>query len=144
MKILYVGLVEKQKFSVVKQYWEDSNKCSFKHCNFDRHDSLNIEEEHIKYYMTKVLNWGFVTDIQGKIIEALFSVWKLILFDRLCRKIGWKPQIPFNILMPKWEYEIVDDVTDEKIKEVAIPKQSSLGVYEEDEKERVGELRMKK
>jgi hypothetical protein len=53
----------KKIFVVLKQYWLDYNKCSFKQCNFEKNDSLNKELEHIEYYLTKVLNFTVVIKV---------------------------------------------------------------------------------
>jgi hypothetical protein len=46
----------------------------FKHCNYEKQESLDKEIEHIEHYMMKILNFNFATPTQIWIIEALSSV----------------------------------------------------------------------
>lgn len=92
----------------------------FKHSNYEKHGSLDISTKHIEYYMRSILKFELINDTQIRIIEALLTVQKLILFNRLHKKLNWKPQIPYNILKSEWKYEVFEDLTNEKVEEIAI------------------------
>jgi hypothetical protein len=61
---------QKRDFTEVIGYCGRKKKCMFKSCNFIGHNGLKNGIDHIRYYVTKILNFSFITDIQAKVIDA--------------------------------------------------------------------------
>jgi hypothetical protein len=63
--------------------------CIFEKCLFKKHNSLNCEGEHIRYYFEEVIGMDPLTETQVRLFKALSPIWKGMVLDRIYQEIYW-------------------------------------------------------
>jgi hypothetical protein len=94
----------KGKVLSIDNYWTSKDNCMFDGCLYEKHNSLNKEEEHTRFYLEEVIGLEGLTETQIRIFHALSPIWKGMVLERFYDEINWeKAHNLIDILKPDGE-----------------------------------------